>query len=118
MDDEAALKRLQLLLKEGDALKIVNHFHACNDELVTDAQVASDPKLQERCAAYAEEHGHVAGMPGGYTQPSHYLLHDVVRLEESDKPGTWTAYADDDLGTQCTGQPAALLARLTEWERE
>lgn len=118
MDDTAALKRLKLLMKEDGALKIINHFHACSDELLTDAMVAADPSRRDACADYANDHGHVAGMPGGYISVGHYRLHEVKRLEESaNKPGNYTAYADDDLGTQCSGRPGALLARLTEHER-
>lgn len=118
MNDNDARKRLKLLLKEDGALKIINHFHACTDQLVTDAMVAADPALRRKCAAYAAEHGHTPGMPGGYTSVGHYRLHDVKRLEDNpNKPETITAYADDELGTQCSGLPSALLARLTEHER-
>jgi hypothetical protein len=120
MDDAAALKRLKLLLKEDGALKIINHFHACTDELVTDQQVAAagpGSPLVNACKAYAAEHGHTPGLAGGYQSVGHYRLHDVKRIEESPREGWYTAYADDDLGTQCSGQPAALLARLTEHER-
>lgn len=120
MDDAAALRRLQLLLKEDGALKIINHFHACApDELVTDNTVAAaapDSALVERCLAYAIEKGHTPGMAGGYQSVGHYRLHDVKRLEDSPRKGWFTAYADDELGTQCSGEPAALLARLTEHE--
>lgn len=122
MDDAAALKRLQLLLKEKDALKIINHFHACSpDALVTDQTIIAagpDSPLTKACQAYAKEHGHAAGLPGGYTSVDHYMLHDVKRLEQNaNKRETYTAYADDELGTQCSGLPSALLARLTEHER-
>lgn len=119
MDDKAALKMLQYLLKEEPgALKIINHFHACSDDLVTDAMVASDPSRREACEAYAREHDHVPGMVGGYQSVGHYRLHDVKRLEEvPNKKGVYVAYADDELGTQCGGLPSALLARLTEHAR-
>lgn len=117
MDNAAALKRLNLLMKEPGALKIINHFHACTDDLVTDQMVAADPSRRDACQAYATEHGHVAGQPGGYTSVGHYRLHDVKRLEESPRKGWYTAYADDELGTECSGEPSALLARLTEHER-
>lgn len=122
MDDATALKRLNLLLKEPGALKIINHFHACTDDLVTDADVARagpDSELAATCAAYAAANGHAPGMPGGYQTVGHYRLHDVKRLEEApNKPGVYVAYADDELGTQCGGLPSALLARLTEHERD
>lgn len=120
MDDATALKRLKLLLSEEGALRIVNHFHGCTDQLVTDEQMVAagpDSALVDQCKAYAAEHGHTPGLAGGYTSVGHYRLHDVQRLEESPRKGWFTAYADDDLGTQCSGQPAALLARLTEHER-
>jgi hypothetical protein len=121
MDDAAAVKRLNLLLKEEGALKIINHFHACNtDQLVLDSTVAAaDEKsdLVKQCRAYAREHGHVPGMVGGYQSVGHYRLHDVKRIEAEDgKEGWYSAYADDDLGTCISGKPVDLLRRLTEHE--
>jgi len=67
MDDKAALKRLRLLEGEDGALKIINHFHACSKDLLTDAQIAAagpHSPIARDCAAYAEKHGHAPGMPG------------------------------------------------------
>jgi hypothetical protein len=123
MDDAAALKRLNLLLGEDGALKIITPFHACagKNELLLDKDVAAagdDSETAQHCKAHAEKHGHTTGMPGGYTNVGHYRLVSVKRLEPTEgKPGNYTAYGDDPGGTQCSGAPAALLARLTEHER-
>jgi hypothetical protein len=122
MDDETALKRLRTLLKEDNALKIILPFHACaSDALVLDQHVAENPAgdLGQACRAYADEHGHVVGMPGGYRSPGHYRQVPVKRIEEaSQKEGLYIAYADDgEAGSRVAGRPAALLARLTEHER-
>lgn len=124
MDDTAALKRLRLLLKEDGALKILLPFHACapDDALVLDQHIAADQdsELARTCVDYAQANGHAAGMPGGYRTPAHYRQVEVKRLEESpSKDGYYIAYADDgEAGSRVAGRPAALLARLTEHERE
>lgn len=123
MDDATALKRLNLLLNEEGALKVILPFHACagKNELLLDKDVATadpDSDIVKRCAAHAEKHGHSAGLPGGYRDVGHYRLVPVKRLEPTEnKPGSYTAYGDDAGGTTCSGTPAALLARLTEHER-
>lgn len=127
MDDKTALKRLKTLLEEKDALKIILPFHACadRDELVLDRHISDAFNADEhapivkRCQAFAEEKGHTPGQPGGYTTVAHYRLVPVKRIEKSDKrDGYYTAYGDDEGGSSCSGEPAALLARLTEHERE
>ncbi len=138
MDNETAVRRLNLLLGEAGALMIPTPFHACVDgsaeafgtpgnqydsepALMRDADFAAHPssKASEACRAYAKEHRHAEGLNGGYRTVHHYLLAPVARLEEVEgsQTGRYTAYADDAANTQISGQPAALLTRLTEHEQ-
>jgi hypothetical protein len=123
MDDKTALKRLHTLLDEKEALKIILPFHACAEkgELVLDRHImeaGEGSELMTRCMAYADERGHTPGQPGGYTTVAHYRLLPVKRIEKTPgKDNNYTAYADDAGGSQTSGAPVALLARLTEHER-
>lgn len=128
MDDEKALARLKLLMKEDGALMIVTPFHACagvdaarRPVGVTDDRMAAESDrsdLRRACAAYADRGGHTVGLPGGYREAGHYHLVPVKRLEpvEGSASGRYAAYGDDDLGTKIVGMPSALLRRLTEHE--
>ncbi len=119
MDDNQAVKQLKALLGVEGSLKIITPFHACaGKDLLTDRDMQEGSAAADRCAKYAEQRGHTPGIAGGYRSADHYRLADVARIEESDKPGWFTAYADDELGTTCSGQPSALLARLTEHQRQ
>ena len=46
--------------------------------------------------------------------PSYFILHDVVKIEV--KNDRCKAYSEE--GDICSGYPASLLTRLTDWKRE
>ena len=137
MDNDAAIRRLRLLLQEPGALKIPTPFHACvvqhdqlepgeryqtSARLVLNADIAADrgSLLAIHCRKYAEERGHRVDPSGGYFSVDHYILVPVKRIEpvENSVTGRWRAYADDALGMTLTAIPTELLRRLTEHERE
>ena len=54
--------------------------------------------------------------PEGSTRfhPSYFVQHDVVKIEGVTGRATIKAYSEE--GAHCSGYPAALLTRLTEWQ--
>lgn len=48
--------------------------------------------------------------------PSYFILHNVVKIEGVTGRRTVKAYSEE--GDHCSGYPAALLTRLTEWKTD
>lgn len=104
MDREMALAQLEALLAVPGALKVITN--EVRPELRADRTDARSP-LREAV---------VDGVALA-SRPDTFVLHDVTRLEAAPgaagENGQYVAYTDE--GDYCQGQPAALLARLTEW---
>ena len=49
-------------------------------------------------------------------RPSYFIQHDVTKIEGVRGRGVIKAYSEE--GDHCSGYPAALLARLTEWKTD
>lgn len=98
--DEQVLAELRALVQVPGALRVITSEHQCCGGV--DGYVGGAPPA-ETCAAFA--------VP--LTDPGHFVVQPVVRLEGPDERGRMTAYTAN--GDYCTGRPAAVLSRLRQW---
>lgn len=98
-DREQAITELEALVQVPGALRIITNGHACGGGL----HPTIPPFDAAVCAAFAYP----------LTDPRHFVIHAVVRLEGPDAKGQYTAHSAERDYT--LGQPDALLTRLREW---
>lgn len=101
MDNISAFKQLEALAAIPGALKVVTNVHLCQELPSGRPAQASDPEFDNAaCAAFDVHAGHAR----------HQVLHDVTHIEVTDNG----VVAHTDEGDWCSGEPSAVLARLTE----
>lgn len=100
-EENAHAKRLRALLDEGSKLKIITSEHACGA-----GKHPNIPPFDEvKCATFE--------FP--LTNPNHFVIHDVVKIEEGAR-SKYRAYSDyKDI---CIGLPESLVVRLQQWSTE
>lgn len=98
MDNEQAAELLHKLLEIPGFLRIITNEHACGG--------GAHPSLPWFDSARCE------GCEYPLTDPRHFVIHDVARIEGPDKRGRYKVHSAE--GDWCQGQPQALYARLTE----
>lgn len=104
MDERAqAIAELEALVQIPGALRIITNEHVCGGGLHPDIA----PFDQAACAAY----------PYPLTDPRHFRVLAVNRLEGPNHNGQYTAVSDEGAGAYTVGQPDALLTRLRDWRR-
>lgn len=101
-EESAHLKRLRALL-DNDKLKIITCEHACGGGKHPDFAGFNTAT----CAAFK--------FP--VTNPRHFVIHDVVKVEEGAK-NKCRAYSAEEFGDICIGLPDALIKRLQQWSTE
>lgn len=112
MDHELAIAQINALIKVPGALKIITAEHACGIPAVVGEAFPTDPAHQKACEAFAAKEADAQGRPLDLQHPKHFVLHDVVAIEElaggivraSTKEGDWTE-----------GKAMAVLNRLQQW---
>lgn len=107
-EDVLAVAQLKALAKVPGALRIITNEHACGGGMLGEDIAA--------CEAFSEGTDE-NGRPLDLKNQRHFVLHDVVRIEGPNHRGQYTAYSDPKHRDYCEGRPAALLRRLTEWQR-
>lgn len=98
MESKQAILQLEALVIVPGALRIITNQHNCGGGKHPTIGKFSEAK----CAAF--EHP--------LTDPRHFVIHDVVRVEGPNHRGEYRAFTEE--GDHCTGQPEAVLARLLE----
>jgi len=103
-EEDRTIATLEALAAIPGALQIITDEHACQGR-----SGAKHPRFAsfdaDTCARY--EHP--------LTDYRHFVRHDVVRLEPVEGTNRYRAHSAE--GDWCEGEPAALLARLTESTR-
>jgi hypothetical protein len=123
---EQAKAQLKALVAVDGALQIILPFHACqplaarltDDAIAQDRKLAKDhPKtfgqIAKSCDAHTADSGH------SVKSPLHFHMVPVKRIEQDEHNEQFmAAFADDGAANSHTrGEPVALLARLTEFQR-
>jgi len=86
------------MAKMPGTLKIITNAHTCGVDLVP--RDTADLML---CAQYQYP----------VTDPRHFVLHDVVKLESREDKGRVRVYSAE--GDYTEGKPEAVLSRLRQW---
>lgn len=101
-EESAHLKRLRALLDSGK-LKIITSEHACG--------AGKHPKFDGFNTAVC------AAFKFPVTNPHHFVIHDVVKIEEGAR-SKYRAYSAEEFGDICIGLPEGLVKRLQQWATE
>lgn len=102
MDERLALAQLEALVAVPGALKIIT------------GQIRPELRLSETDPRSPIRPELAAADPDILTRRRVYIWHDAARLERDAERGRVRVYSAE--GDFTEGRPAAVLARLTEWQ--